>query len=210
MGRKRLPTEVLQPLVKFAIESGEDGITRKTAIKKGVITNSRWALIKNRAVSEGLLVRDGWKKSARYYAPEFAPKVYDEETGEALPLEEDFELDTLETIMEETKHEEKTRLWLDPSGRINAQDDLGMEPTAWDYPKWEVHESHNGAAESDSPPQDEDNLQKQLSEIHAVEEVIKGDKLLKTAEQPIANPISTVNAETLDEVEEEDWDFDFA
>lgn len=217
MGRKQLPTEVLQPLLKFAIESGEFGITRKTAIKKGVISNSRWALIKNRAVEEGLLVRIGWKKSARYYIPEFAPKIYDEESGEALPEEEDLslEIEELEQTQEETKHEE-TRI------RVALRANLGLKhkeaPTALDEEtdtpamgihsirKWEVQELHNGAAESCSPPPDDDNTAQQLSEIDAVNEDRKVVNAFKTAEQ--FNDTPKLGNEV--DAEEEDWDFDFA
>lgn len=209
MGRKQLPTEVLQPLLKFAIETGEIGITRKSAIKKGVIKNSRWALIKNRAVEEGLLVRVGWKKSARYYIPEFAPKIYDEESGEALPEEEDLslEIEALKQTQEETIHDKRRiRVALAADFELRQKE----EPTALAesslIPKWEVQELHNGAAESCSPPPDDDNTAQQLSEIDAVNEDRKVVNAFKTAEQFNDNP--KLRKET--DVEDEDWDFDFA
>jgi hypothetical protein len=204
MGRKPLPKESLQPLLDFAMQEAKEGITRHSAIKAGVITNSRWALLKNRLVSNGSLIRVGWKKSARYYAPEFAPKVYDDETGLELPHEE--ELETTDLYLEQTnmKTQEMGGMLNDMEqaiilARKGSNDDIesGSQLPENNF-TWADCESVGDDVRNDSPPEVIEN--RSVFQEPGDPRDKEVDNFAKVAGEVIDTPI---------ESEEEDWDFDF-
>lgn len=67
MGRRLLDTKILEDFLAYAESKGEKGFTRSDALAEDALPENRWALIKNRALNEGLLQMTGIKKNARYY-----------------------------------------------------------------------------------------------------------------------------------------------
>jgi len=67
MGRKPLNKKNLEILIDYALQCSNDGFTRKMAIDEGVLPENRWALLRDKAIREGLIRKEGWKKSARYF-----------------------------------------------------------------------------------------------------------------------------------------------
>lgn len=100
MGRKPLKDDYVQQLVHAAKSVGVIGLTRKQALELGAVSEARWTLIKNKAVKEGRLIRVGWKKSARYYAPGYEPQ--DDPSHERVIVDVEEELDEVLELLDET------------------------------------------------------------------------------------------------------------
>jgi len=89
MGRRPLDSKHLEIMIDYAMQCGDEGFTRAEAIREGVMTENRWALLRDKALREGLLRKEGWKKSARYFFDGEAYQIQQEEKD----LEDEDELD---------------------------------------------------------------------------------------------------------------------
>jgi hypothetical protein len=125
LGRRPLKDDYVQKLVLVARQVGIEGLTRKTALELGAVSEARWTLIKNKAVREGRLIRVGWKKSARYFAPGFEPQ--EDPSEPRIGLAEEEELEDVIELLDETPIVELTQPNVVASKHDN---DIDIE---WDF-----------------------------------------------------------------------------
>ena len=123
MGRKPLKDDYVQHLVLAAKSVGIEGLTRKQALELGAVSEARWTLIKNKAVKEGRLIRVGWKKSAKYYAPGYEPQ--EDPNQERIILEQEEELDEVLELLDETPVVETL-----PSTTEETKEDISID---WNF-----------------------------------------------------------------------------
>lgn len=74
MGRKPLDPVHTEELLNFAKGKGYNGFSRADAINEGAVAENRWALLRDRTMRSGMIIKRGWKKSARYFHFEFSEK----------------------------------------------------------------------------------------------------------------------------------------
>ena len=104
MGRRPLDSKHLEIMIDYAMQCGDEGFTRAEAIREGVMTENRWALLRDKALREGLLRKEGWKKSARYFFDGEAYQIQQEKEEQV--EEKDFE-DEEELDLEELEEDEE-------------------------------------------------------------------------------------------------------
>lgn len=189
MGRKPLNPEHLQNLTDFAKGQGFEGFSRAEAITAGVVAENRWALLRDRGMRQGTLIKKGWKKSARYFhvdyseRPEeipFMTEMPETETVETDDVDDDFQelsapFETVETVESEEQDE----------------DEFEYQPQIEDWPMPEEYEKEDNQPEFDV---------KNYTEIDAIEEEDDEEEL-----DAIIESLEVDNS-----VDEDiDWDFDF-
>lgn len=94
MGRKPLDNVHIEELLNFAKRQGFDGFSRAEALNAGAVADNRWALLRDRTMKSGMIIKRGWKKSARYFHFEFSEKP--EELPFLTKEEEDYEIDDVD------------------------------------------------------------------------------------------------------------------